>query len=246
MKSDKKSFRAVFYTIALVLVAAMGFTGAYAWNVHQASQENNMQSRTVKIEIEEVFPDKTVTPGVTKIKQVSFNNTGTAGAFLRVAYAEWWYSMPTTRPPETTITPTEPPTSTTRINYAGGNNAVRGLGFSQKANVRSLSSDETGVTKNWTSSWTNDWVDGGDGWYYYKKVLPAGTSTDRILDSVTFPDSSPTSSSYSLVFQVESVQVSDEAAVNADATKKLFNKTAVVSNAVIKNGAVVSGDVSWS
>ena len=28
------------------------------------------------------------------------------------------------------------------------------------------------VNKNWTEAWQNDWFDGGDGWYYYKKVLP--------------------------------------------------------------------------
>lgn len=102
--------------------------------------------------------------------------------------------------------------------------------------------------KNWTEEWNSEWQDGGDGWYYYKKVLPGGAATAIILDGVDF--SYPTSdgryfsaAKYYLYFKAEVVQCSDgsntlnSAEVNADSTKKMFGKTASVDTA---------GNVTWN
>lgn len=102
---------------------------------------------------------------------------------------------------------------------------------------------ETGVTKNWNTAWS-DFVF-HDGWYYYKKVLPAGKSV-QVLDSVTFPASVPNGASYHLDFQVETVQVSGEAAVNKDATNTLFGRTGTVSGMTTLHGAVTDGNVTWT
>lgn len=112
-----------------------------------------------------------------------------------------------------------------------------------------LEDDGNHVIKNWTSAWSSDWWDGGDGWYYYTKVLPAGGSTEDILSSVTFPvglTSEYLSGQYSLAFMAEAVQLSDEADVNTSATEMVFKKTGTVSVVSTSNGAVTAGTVSWS
>lgn len=102
----------------------------------------------------------------------------------------------------------------------------------------------TNVKQNWTSDWTSDFERHDDGWYYYKKVLPANGSV-QVLESVTFPNSVTAGASYHLDFQVETVQVSDEPAVNADATKKLFGPVAAVADMTTSYGAVTGGTVTW-
>lgn len=70
------------------------------------------------------------------------------------------------------------------------------------------------VTKEWTSTWTTYFVDGGDGWYYYTKVLGSG---DRIqlLESIEFNETVGTSLraeyDYELTFNYEAIQASEKA-----------------------------------
>lgn len=105
---------------------------------------------------------------------------------------------------------------------------------------------ETGVTKNWASAWRDDFeFHDHDGWYYYKKVLPAGESV-QVLESVTFPASVPDDASYHLDFQVETVQVSSDNAVNKNATKTLFGRTGTVGGMTTLHGAVTVGNVTWT
>lgn len=104
---------------------------------------------------------------------------------------------------------------------------------------------ETGVTKNWSTAWSDFELHDHDGWYYYKKVLPAGESV-QVLESVTFPASVPDGASYHLDFQVETVQVSSDNAVNKNATKTLFGRTGTVGGMTTLHGAVTGGDVTWT
>lgn len=188
--------------LALILIGAASFGAVWAWNTHTATQDNQLESRTVSATIQEDFPDKTVTAGDTKTKSVTVENTGTAAAFVRVCVAEYWTT---------------------------GTEQLIG---------------ETGVTKNWSTAW-NDNFELRDGWYYYKKVLPADGSV-QVLDSVTFPASVPNGASYHLDFQVETVQVSSDNAVNKNATKTLFGRTGTVSGMTALHGAVTGGDVTWT
>lgn len=98
------------------------------------------------------------------------------------------------------------------------------------------------VTKNWNTAWS-DFVF-HDGWYYYKKVLPEGGFV-QVLDSVTFPASVPDGASYHLDFQVETVQVSSDNAVNKNATNTLFGRTGTVGGMTTLHGAVTDGNVTW-
>lgn len=75
------------------------------------------------------------------------------------------------------------------------------------------------VTKEWTDAFLNDFVDGGDGWFYYTKVLNAQESV-QVLDQITLNrDLISTSSDatdyqgadYELSFNFESIQVSSDA-----------------------------------
>lgn len=210
-KKTKHSKRPVWLLLlisAVLMYAGIGWV--YAWNMHQTSQENMLQSRKTSVEIVEVCPDKTIEMDASRTKEVSFINTGTSAVFLRIAYSETWT-----------------------------NGGVW------------LQDDGTLVTKNWTSSWTGgvDWIDGGDGWYYYTKVLPAGGSTADILSSITFTsilDYEYEEGTYTLDFIAEVVQLSNEASVNTATTQTVFGRAATVSNTTIVNGAVTSGTIAWN
>jgi hypothetical protein len=109
--------------------------------------------------------------------------------------------------------------------------------------------DASLVYKNWTPSALADWELKDDGWYYYKKVLPAGASTEKILTFVRFANPLPApydDAEYSLHFQVEACQASDEAAVNTAATIAVFGRAATVTGEVTSGGALVAGTVSWA
>ena len=96
------------------------------------------------------------------------------------------------------------------------------------------------ATPKWTTEWTSEWSDGGDGWYYYNKVLSAGTTTADVLSSVEFLDAPPlpdeyANGQYQLTFVMEVVQCSDDEDVNEDALTQTFGRTASVTN----------GNVTW-
>ena len=111
-----------------------------------------------------------------------------------------------------------------------------------------LQDDGSRCEKNWTADFENDWIL-IDGWYYYKKVLPAGATTENVLESVKFPidlDEEYSTGAYSLDFLAEVVQLSDEAAVNTLATQTVFGKKATVAIISTESGAVTAGTVAWS
>ena len=93
------------------------------------------------------------------------------------------------------------------------------------------------VNKNWTEAWQNDWFDGGDGWYYYKKVLPANEMTAKVLTSLKFDSNYAEiyqTADYTLKFVSEAVQYSDDDSVNHRAVQANFGRDfKVISNNVI-------------
>lgn len=193
--------RNIILSCVLALVALGSVGAVWAWNTHHVELDNVLTSHTVKVEIDEYFPDKTVEVG-TKTKQVTFKNTGDGAVFIRYTYAEYWETID-----------------------------------------ELLDGYTNTVTKNWTNE--NMWTDGGDGWYYYNYVLAAGDSVD-VLDSVYFKDTIPEDADYTLMFQAEAVQASDENELNASVTKLLFGIEGQISDATIINGAVTEGDVTWT
>lgn len=75
------------------------------------------------------------------------------------------------------------------------------------------------VTKEWTDAFLNDFADGGDGWFYYTKVLNAQESV-QVLERIALNESLVSTSSdaidyqgadYELSFNFESIQASSDA-----------------------------------
>lgn len=112
------------------------------------------------------------------------------------------------------------------------NNQVNGVDVAEKKWLN-------GFAEN-SDLWTKD----DDGWYYYNRVLKPGAETEKILESVTFPDHSGDyeeykGADYQLYFRMELLQVSDSqstlnsAEVNQKASQTVFGKTATVNGTTV-------------
>lgn len=101
--------------------------------------------------------------------------------------------------------------------------------------------------KNWKNGFAQDselWQDGGDGWFYYKKILNPGCQSENVLESVTFPEYTGDyqdykNADYQLYFRMELLQVSNSQStlnsdeVNQKASKTVFGKKAIVSDEMV-------------
>ena len=115
-----------------------------------------------------------------------------------------------------------------RINYNElWRKEVNGVKLSLDNNVNGTNV----VTKNWTTAFTSDFIDGGDGWYYYKKTLNAEESV-QVLNSISLKEdlisTSPyyydyNSYTYELDFNFEAIQAS------SSAISEIWSKTATIS-----------------
>lgn len=190
--------------VTLMAVLALGIGGTGAAVRHRMALKNEVRTPTVEVTTNETIGNVDRYSGK-KQKEVVFENTGTADVFLRIAYAETWIYTES---------------------LSGGKEEQIIL-----PNRSETGNDDSIVSKEWDSEWSQHWYDGGDGWYYYKKILKANEKTDKILKSVTFndtdnyPDSRYADAEYQLHFQVEAVQASDELQVSKDAVKELFDKS---------------------
>jgi len=122
-----------------------------------------------------------------------------------------------------------------RINYNElWRKEVNGVKLSLDNNVNG----ENVVTKNWTSAFTSDFIDGGDGWYYYKKTLNAEEYV-QVLDSITLKESLISTSpyyndyktyTYELDFNFEAIQA------NSSAISEIWGR----------NATITGGNVTWA
>ena len=122
-----------------------------------------------------------------------------------------------------------------RINYnEAWRKKINGVNVSLDNNVNG----ENVVTKNWTTAFTNDFVDGGDGWYYYKKTLNAEESV-QVLNSISLNESLISTSpyyndyktyTYELDFNFEAIQA------NSSAISEIWGK----------NATITGGNVTWA
>ena len=99
------------------------------------------------------------------------------------------------------------------------------------------------AVKDWKNGFGQDsalWTDEQDGWFYYKKILKPGASTEEVLASVTFPEYTGAyaqygTADYQLYFRMELLQVSDSqftlnsSDVNQKASSTVFGKQATVT-----------------
>lgn len=207
--------------VTLMAVLALGIGGTGAAVRHRMALKNEVRTPTVQVTTDE--KTGSVHNG-TKQKEVVFRNEGSADIFLRIAYAETWIytEKSSDGKAEEILLPNRSET--------GGDDSI--------------------VAKDWYN-WDANWYDGGDGWYYYKKILEAGEETDEILRSVTFkgtdsyPDSRYADAEYRLHFQVEAVQASDELQVSKDAVKELFDKSISVDSENSWPGNKYTTTVRW-
>lgn len=89
--------------------------------------------------------------------------------------------------------------------------------MSNRFEINSGSGTDTldAMLKNWTDKWPEssgssnaEWILCEDGYFYYTKVLKAGTSTNMILNTINLHDDAPISYStckYTLDFKVDAV-----------------------------------------
>ena len=149
-------------------------------------------------------------------KIVSFVNNGSASVFLRISYAEYWESK---------------------------------NGTDKQILSNTIQDGSEIAIKQWTDYWVNgslsEW-DGGDGWYYYTKILKSGKETEDILTSVSFLNPLPKGYKreyYNLFFKVEAVQCSDGSStlnsdeVNYEVLNNIFHK--IPSEIDLENGTVI-------
>lgn len=204
---------------AAAFLAAAAIGTTFAWQTWDLSVTNELRSHTTAVKVDE----EGFNPS-TGVKPVKFINTGNSSVFLRVSYTEYWEK------------------EKDRDTYLISNVAPDGITEMAVKNWTEYWPDSTKETKN------AEWTYGGDGWYYYNKILKAGGSTERILDSVTFENITEDNkeyldANYRLYFKAEVVQCSDGSntlnseEVNNDATQKMFGRSPSVD--------LVNGTVSW-
>ena len=117
------------------------------------------------------------------------------------------------------------------------------------------------ASPHWTDTGAPDmhidsdlWFSGGDGWYYYKKILVPNGETEPIMDHVTFAAGLPDeyrNGSYDLLWSVEAVQFSTDETLTSGKTVNervllaTFGRTATISNLQDANGMVITATVHW-
>lgn len=208
---NQKRIKIRKWLISVLLLLTVFLCGStYSWIRQDATVKNHLTSHTTDITVMEEETDFKAGSGTTQDKHVSFLNSGDSAVFLRTTYAEYWEKK------------------------TAGENVTRLLANQQDKNDVAI--------KNWSDKGfynENLWFDGGDGWFYYKKILPAGAETEQVLQSVTFPEftgeyAAYKGADYHLYFKAEVVQASLEestlnaSSVNADATWSIFEMTAYV------------------
>ena len=197
MKIERKEKKLSAKPLILAAAAALlsfGITWAYYSDIIVLANPF-ATSHSGAAMVEEFNPDSSFLPGETVIKKVAFQNTGEMDIFLRVEVPpeEAWYAKGEKEP----------------------------LGGAYRTDV---------VIKNWTVVWpkggdtdsTADWSQvftdaDGTKYRYYRHILPAGETTEDILDSIKLStevsndrhDIDYSDKIYKLTFNAEAVPVEE-------------------------------------
>lgn len=224
-----KNAKLRLFVIGCLALLVTGFSLAF-WS-GKVEHTNQLKADQMSAKIVEVFAQDSEPRGRVP-KSVSFQNYSSSSAFLRVAYAETWEN--------------------------DDDEDVDKEGIFIPTILNNQIDGKDVAVKNWINGFGQEsdfWQDGGDGWFYYKKILKPGESTDPVLDSVTFPFTEDgatqdfpddktkrdyETSDYQLYFRMELLQASDSHAtlnrdeVNAKASSTVFGKKAIVNgNSVV-------------
>lgn len=197
MKIERKEKKLSAKPLILAAAAALlsfGITWAYYSDIIVLANPF-ATSHSGAAMVEEFNPDSSFLPGETVIKKVAFQNTGEMDIFLRVEV-----------PPKEAW-------------YAKGEKEPLGGAYTTDA-----------VIKNWTAVWpkggdaafTDDWSQvftdaDGTKYRYYRRILPAGETTEDILDSIKLStkvsndrhDIDYSDKIYKLTFNAEAVPVEE-------------------------------------
>jgi hypothetical protein len=196
--------------LLFVLNTSLANSYSYAWLFGNNTADNSFITPKAEISVEEsndgntfgVWTPQDIAWGGTVGKYTRFTNTGESAIVIRACYAQHW-------------------SVTEGVNVIYLNNLYdNGTGYVSAA------------TPNWLNGgFLNNtlWYDGGDGWFYYRLPLPAGGSTQTVLESVTFVTPVPEgygAADYSLIFTVEGCQYSvNPNNENQQAVSLTFGKT---------------------
>ena len=131
--------------------------------------------------VESFDPESSFLPGETVIKEVSFQNTGKMDLFLRVEVPpqeNWYQKGQGSSPP--VILEKEAGYDTDHV-IKHWNPGVWTDSGQEEGNVDYMNME----TAFWSKSYTDE---NGKSYRYYKQVLPAGKTTDCILESISLSD----------------------------------------------------------
>ena len=214
--------------IAAALLALFVVGETFAWIAPSVEVDNKLTAHTTKVEIEENFKaesDSIVT------KEVSFKNSGSSDAFIRMRYEEYWTYT------ESNAT-YQLPNSAAVTTTAAGQQTFKDV-----------------ATKVFADDFSDNWeYNAEDGWYYYESVLPAGKATTDVLETVEFPQEytgvleAYKDATYHLYFTVESLQASTSSStlnnndVNQKATAEVFEYEGAID--FNKDNAITDADKS--
>ena len=195
-KRNRKQVKIAVFAAVATIFLSFGITWAYYSDTIVLANPF-ATSHSGAAMVEDFNPDSSFLPGETVIKKVAFQNTGEMDIFLRVEV-----------PPEEAW-------------YAKGGKEPLDAPYTTGA-----------VTKNWTIGvWpgdddedeTDDWSqvfedENGRKYRYYKHILPAGETTEDILDSISLStevsndrhDIDYSDKIYKLTFNAEAVPVEEQ------------------------------------
>lgn len=176
MKQISKKSRMILISLSLLLLAAVGMTVAY-YN-SQKDFHNKFQTGAPGVAIQEEFdPADLWLPDEEKSKKVWFTNTGEMDMYLRFKVKIRWKDG---KKPEK-VTDVKDLKGIITLYWRDSKNG--GITWTQAA---AGSPPFSGLLTPVTDIETVDGEDVSTTYYYYNKVLKAGESTERVLESVKF------------------------------------------------------------
>lgn len=194
--------KAAGLTALAVLVLSFGASWAYYSGAMTMENPFHMGSSGAAM-VENFDPSSSFLPGETAVKEIAFQNTGKMDLFLRVEVPpkEGWFQRGEKKE--------ELLTGYVEKNWAKG--VWIPEGFEGELSIEKYQEDEV-ETDLWTKAYP---AENGKAYRYYKKILPAGQTTEIILESIRLspqvsndrhaPDYS--GKTYRLDFRAEAVPV---------------------------------------
>lgn len=204
--------------IFLVLLLLMGFVGTtYAYFTQSASFDNNFSIKDFEVVIEEEFDESSAFDECISDENGESSNEPRGQFYCHSEVSKKVFVVNKEEVP-----------AVVRISYneeimLDQNSDYSGLfpNFIEMCDGNNNCESTYLFNKVWTQDFLDNWYF-HEGWYYYKKILPASESV-QVLDSVTTEYAQSLYGNYSLDFNIEAVQAS------SDAVKELWNQDVTIN-----------------